>query len=194
MKKILLASTMLAGSAGFAAAEVAVTGYAEMGIWSNSVGDIAFWQDVEVTFTMSGTTDGGLEFGAAIDLDETNVALNDDSGTTVYISGSFGKLTMGDTDGAIDWALQDAAALTSIADDHTTHVAWFGATGLDGEAFARKLLREKHVAVMPGSSFGENAAGFLRLSLTVPDDILIEAVGRIADLGQELTGLSAKRA
>jgi arginine:pyruvate transaminase len=69
-----------------------------------------------------------------------------------------------------------------------------GATGLDGEAFARKLLREKHVAVMPGSSFGENAAGFLRLSLTVPDDILIEAVGRIADLGQELTGLSAKRA
>jgi len=133
MKKLLLATTMLAGTAGFAAAEVAVTGYAEMGIWSNSVGDIAFWQDVEVTFTMSGTTDGGLEFGAAIDLDETNVALNDDSGTTVYISGSFGKLTMGDTDGAIDWALQDAAALTSIADDHTTHVAWFGATGLDGQ-------------------------------------------------------------
>ena len=133
MKKLLLATTMLAGTAGFAAAEVAVTGYAEMGIWSNSVGDIAFWQDVEVTFTMSGTTDGGLEFGAAIDLDETDVALNDDSGTTVYISGSFGKLTMGDTDGAIDWALQDAAALTSIADDHTTHVAWFGATGLDGQ-------------------------------------------------------------
>ena len=133
MKKLLLATTMLAGTAGFAAAEVAVSGYAEMGIWSDSAGDIAFWQDVEVTFTMSGTTDGGLEFGAAIDLDEGNVALNDDSGTTVYISGSFGKLTMGDTDGAIDWALQDAAALTSIADDHTTHVAWFGATGLDGQ-------------------------------------------------------------
>jgi arginine:pyruvate transaminase len=69
-----------------------------------------------------------------------------------------------------------------------------GATGLDGEAFARKLLREKHVAVMPGGSFGENAKDFLRLSLTVPDDTLVEAVGRIADLGQELTGLAAKRA
>lgn len=69
-----------------------------------------------------------------------------------------------------------------------------GATGLDGEAFARRLLREKHVAVMPGSSFGEEARNFLRLSLTVPDDTLAEAVGRIADLGQELSGLAAKRA
>jgi arginine:pyruvate transaminase len=68
------------------------------------------------------------------------------------------------------------------------------ATGLDGEAFARKLLREKHVAVMPGGSFGDNAKGFLRLSLTVPDETLVEAVGRIADLGQELAGLTAKRA
>jgi len=69
-----------------------------------------------------------------------------------------------------------------------------GATGLEGEEFARKLLREKHVAVMPGSSFGEEAKSFIRLSLTVPDDTLREAVGRIADLGQELTGLAAKRA
>ena len=75
MKKILLATTMLAGTAGFAAAEVAVSGYAEIGIWSDTVGDIAFHQDVEVTFAMSGTTDGGLEFGAQIDLDETDVAL-----------------------------------------------------------------------------------------------------------------------
>ena len=69
-----------------------------------------------------------------------------------------------------------------------------GATGMEGEEFARKLLREKHVAVMPGSSFGEEARNFIRLSLTVPDETLREAVVRIADLGQELTGLAAKRA
>ena len=34
MKKVLLATTMLAGTAGFASAEVSVTGYAEIGIWS----------------------------------------------------------------------------------------------------------------------------------------------------------------
>ena len=134
MKKILLATTMLAGTAGFAAAEVAVTGYAEIGIWSDTAGDIAFHQDVEVTFKMSGTTDGGLEFGAQIDLDETDVPANGDrTGTTVYVSGAFGKLTMGDTDGAHDWAIQDAGALTSLTDDHTSHVAWYGASGLDGQ-------------------------------------------------------------
>ena len=77
MKKILLATTMLAGTAGFAAAEVAVTGYAEIGIWSynyDAFGDyvgngtggadvgtaIAFWQHVEATIAMSPTTDGRL--------------------------------------------------------------------------------------------------------------------------------------
>lgn len=69
-----------------------------------------------------------------------------------------------------------------------------GATGLSGEDFARRLLREKHVAVMPGSSFGEEARNFIRLSLTVPDETLREAVGRMADLGQELTGLAVRRA
>ena len=69
-----------------------------------------------------------------------------------------------------------------------------GATGLESEDFARKLLGEKHVAVMPGASFGEEARNFIRLSLTVPDDTLREAVSRIADLGQELTGAAARQA
>jgi outer membrane protein OmpU len=133
---------MLAGTAGFAAAEVAVSGYAEIGILSSEgtatslalgvqPGDVTFHQDVEVTFKMSGETDGGLSFGAAIDLDETDVVLGDDSGTTVFVSGAFGKLTMGDTDGALDWAVQDAGSLTSLGDDHTTHVAYFAAGGFD---------------------------------------------------------------
>lgn len=136
MKKILLATTMLAGTAGFAAAEVALSGYAEIGILATDGGAAGtitqFHQDVEVTFTMSGETDGGLSFGAAIDLDETNVAAGDDSGTTVFVSGSFGKVTMGDTDGALDWAVADAGSLTSMGDDHTTHIGYFSANGLDG--------------------------------------------------------------
>ena len=136
MKKFLLATTMLAGTTGFAAAEVAVSGYAEMGILTvtaeNGTSNSTFHQDVEVTFTMSGETDGGLSFGAAIDLDETNVAAFDDSGTTVFVSGAFGKVTMGDTDGALDWAVQDAGSLTSMGDDHTTHIAYFSANGFDG--------------------------------------------------------------
>jgi arginine:pyruvate transaminase len=67
-------------------------------------------------------------------------------------------------------------------------------TGLSGEDFAWRLLREKHVAVMPGSSFGAEARDFIRLSLTVPDSDLKVAVGRIATLGEELTPTAAKRA
>jgi arginine:pyruvate transaminase len=69
-----------------------------------------------------------------------------------------------------------------------------GGTGLSGEEFAWKLLKDKHVAVMPGSSFGAEARNFIRLSLTVPEDELKVAVGRISDLGEELTPPAARRA
>ncbi len=59
-------------------------------------------------------------------------------------------------------------------------------TGLDGASFADRLLEEKHVAVMPGSSFGDQAAGFVRLSLTVADAKLSEATDRIAAFADSL--------
>ena len=68
------------------------------------------------------------------------------------------------------------------------------ATGLGGEEFAWELLQEEKVAVMPGSSFGDQAAGFLRISLTVPDDVLAIAMERIGDLASRLVALTEKRA
>ncbi len=55
-------------------------------------------------------------------------------------------------------------------------------TGLTGEAFATRLLDDAHVAVMPGESFGTQAAGHLRIALTAEDSRLIEATTRLADL------------
>ena len=46
------------------------------------------------------------------------------------------------------------------------------ATGLSGRDFADSLLEAHHVAVMPGESFGQAAAGHLRVALTVADDVL----------------------
>ena len=43
-------------------------------------------------------------------------------------------------------------------------------TGMSGETFAEALLDQHHIAVMPGESFGEAAAGHLRVALTVNDD------------------------
>jgi arginine:pyruvate transaminase len=53
------------------------------------------------------------------------------------------------------------------------------ATGLDGEHFAKGLLDQQRVAVMPGTSFGENAKTLIRVALTVPDDTLREAMARL---------------
>lgn len=58
-------------------------------------------------------------------------------------------------------------------------------SGLSGEAFAWSLL-EAGVAVMPGSSFGDNARNFIRISLTVPDVQIIEAAKRIVALAANL--------
>jgi len=54
------------------------------------------------------------------------------------------------------------------------------ATGLSGTEFAAGLLDQRKVAVMPGESFGAGLSGWLRLSLTQPDDVILEATSRIA--------------
>ena len=42
-------------------------------------------------------------------------------------------------------------------------------TGMTGEAFANALLDAHHIAVMPGESFGQSAAGHIRVAMTIED-------------------------
>ncbi len=53
------------------------------------------------------------------------------------------------------------------------------ATGMSGIDFALRLLKEEKIATMPGESFGQAAAGHLRVALTVDDDTLTGALGRM---------------
>ncbi len=53
------------------------------------------------------------------------------------------------------------------------------ATGLSGEAFAYKLLEDEHIAVMPGESFGQSAAGHIRVAMTIADDDYAKALSRL---------------
>lgn len=55
------------------------------------------------------------------------------------------------------------------------------ATGLSALAFAEGLLHAQGVAVLPCDSFGDNVAGRLRISLTLPDEALLAAGRRIVD-------------
>jgi len=117
---------------------VSVSGYAEMGISGGSAAETQFHTDIDVTFSMSGTTDNGLTFGASVDLDEgTNIGgtdgASDNDGVAVFISGAAGTLTMGDTDGGFDWGMSEVpGGPGGIADDNTGHGGWNGNGGLDG--------------------------------------------------------------
>ena len=57
----------------------------------------------------------------------------------------------------------------------------------DDQAFALALLDRAGVAVMPGASFGAGLAGWLRLSLTQPDEVLETACARLAQFAAEYT-------
>jgi outer membrane protein OmpU len=125
MKKILLATTVLAMTASVAAAEVAVSGSARMGIVNNGT-DTMFSSRVRIAFAGSGTTDGGLSFGASMRADQQGGNDNDAGATkngtangdsTVFVSGSFGTLTMGDVAGG-------------AADNLVGQVSGVGYTGL----------------------------------------------------------------
>jgi len=120
MKKILLASTILVGSAGIAAADISFSGSANLGIGMGTGNGI--WMPMasaSLDVAMSGETDGGLMFGADFTISAGSygsVASSTSSvsgavtsvssvymtaGTsgsvgdvTVWISGDFGKVSL----------------------------------------------------------------------------------------------------
>jgi len=54
-----------------------------------------------------------------------------------------------------------------------------GATGMDDETFAQKLLEEERVAVIPGRSFGAGGEGFVRCSYATAYEKIEEALQRM---------------
>ncbi len=117
--------------------------------------DVQFFSSIDVRFTMTGETDNGLSFGATIDLDDAvdhadnhydhvdNVN-GEFADYTVFISGNFGTITMGDTDGAFDWAMTEVAlAGGTINDAETEHDGYSGNSGLDG-LYDGQVVRYDH--------------------------------------------------
>lgn len=160
MKKVLLATTALGLSAGVAVADVTVGGSGRMGILYNEDGfindnddssqDYEFTSRIRIEFTASGETDGGLAFGGSIRADN---ATGGNVGTegNVFISGEFGKLSMGDVDGGAEVVIGDLAfvSLTGLGDFNET-LYTFGAND-------------------PNALY-EYSAGGLTLALGVSDD------------------------
>jgi len=189
MKKVLLASTALVAMSGAASAEMSVSGFAEMGIFDDGVTSAQFHTDVDVTFTGSGTTDNGLTFGMSIDLDESDSTTTTTAGSpafgasgqggeSIFISGSFGTLTMGDTDGAFDAAMKEAIIGGSIADNHE-HEGYNGNAGLDGSNDGQILRWDYSFG-----DFGVHASAELDDAGTAAGDVLgLGFTGSFGDVG-----------
>lgn len=62
---------------------------------------------------------------------------------------------------------------------------------LDTYGFARWLLQQKRVAVAPGETFGPGGRGWIRVALCTQEEILLEALMRIAQALQELNKSSS---
>lgn len=143
MKKILLATSAFALMAGAASAEVALSGSARMGLVYNDIGgvtDTFMSSRVRIVFTASGETDSGLSFGASMRADQfggnDNNGSNGSSGntgdtngdSTVFISGAFGKLTMGDVGGAADALVGQVSGVGYGPIDSLQEIGFVGTT------------------------------------------------------------------
>jgi LL-diaminopimelate aminotransferase len=64
---------------------------------------------------------------------------------------------------------------------HATPYIWVGVPeGHTSASFTELILEEAGVVVSPGPSFGPSGEGFVRISLTIHDELLEEAASRIA--------------
>lgn len=136
MKKLLIATTALVATAGVAAAEVTISGNGRMGVVFNGE-DLNFSSRIRADIAMSGTTDGGLEFGGSFgvhnagDRSDDGVnggGANQGNSGVIYISGAFGKLEMGDVVGAAEAVVGDLPEIgfTDIASNDTFYITGDG--------------------------------------------------------------------
>jgi aminotransferase len=63
---------------------------------------------------------------------------------------------------------------------------YIGKFGLSSEEFCEKLLYEKHVAIVPGTAFGESGEGFARLSYAYSVRHIEQAMDRLAEFVKTL--------
>lgn len=155
MKKVLFATTAFAGLAiaGVASAQgIALFGDARLGLGYNIQNDGTTWFDengdvqddlravsrVRFGVNMTGETDSGITFGATIRADNAAGGQGGTNGQTageVFVSGSWGTLTYGDTNAADEQWVGDVPgdlSLTSLGErDETAFISNGGKFGND---------------------------------------------------------------
>jgi hypothetical protein len=142
MRKVLLTTTALVALGGVSAASaIDISGTYMFDYTMNDNGttntggnnNTAMGSDARIVFSGSSTTDAGITFGGSLALDATGTT--EDSG--IYMSGDFGYVMMGATDGVVDGmdTFMNSAAAVEVGAG-TTNSGTTGpiAAGLNGSA------------------------------------------------------------
>jgi len=137
---------------------------------------------VEFTNMMQGVSEAILFGSQPFIADMTAFALDNQDDTASKMAASY-KRRIALLESAFS-KTDSVAAL--IPDSGMFMLVDVSASGLSGSGFSERLLNDKNVAVMPGDAFGQRAANYIRLSLTVEDDLLVKAADRIVELAEML--------
>ena len=100
MKKVLLATSALTLSAGFASADVSMSGTGGAGVFGAAGADLSVYSGVDLGFSLSGASDNGMTFSASLDmgggqtldagdfeLDTQDMGTDDNVSVTIGVSG-----------------------------------------------------------------------------------------------------------
>ena len=115
MKKILLATTALIAAGAFAAPahaelEVTVGGYtafqaAAFNSSNSNESGRDFQAESQIIISADATADNGLQYGAYIEMEASSDDTQNIDEANLYLAGAFGRVEMGDQDGASEMAI-----------------------------------------------------------------------------------------
>ena len=140
MKKVLLATTALTLSAGFASADVSMSGTGGAGLFGDAGADLSVYSGVDLGFSLSGASDTGMTFSASVDmgggqtldvgdfeLDTQDMGTDDNTSVAIGVSGVTITLSQNGVDDLYDDDIAGDIGISGAMGDLTYSVV----TGLE---------------------------------------------------------------
>ena len=140
MKKVLLATSALTLSAGFASADVSMSGTGGAGVFGANGADLSVYSGVDLGFSLSGASDNGMTFSASVDmgggqtldvgdfeLDTQDMGTDDNTSVTIGVAGVTIELSQNGIDDLYDDDIAGDIGISGAMGDLTYSVV----TGLE---------------------------------------------------------------
>ena len=140
MKKVLLATSALTLSAGFASADVSMSGTGGAGVFGADGADLSVYSGVDLGFSLSGASDNGMTFSASLDmgggqtldvgdfeLDTQDMGTDDNTSVTIGVAGVTIELSQDGIDDLYDDDIAGDIGISGAMGDLTYSVV----TGLE---------------------------------------------------------------